>query len=512
MKRATEREIALGPRQKDVSLQRWLYSELRDAILTGRLEPGARLPASRELARRLRISRGTVLVVFDQLAAEGYLKGSVGRGSFVAPALPELSPMINSLGFRPDAESDADKERRQARSKITLSSLGKRLARTPFQVEGRRVPARAFRPNQPDLAAFPFDLWKRIVSSQTRSLRRDTLADGEALGFRPLRTAIAQHLRTARGIFCSADNVAIVGSIQQVFDLIVRLVLDPGDEVWMEDPGYPGARQIFEAAGAKIAAVPVDEGGMDVLAGCVLAPNAKLVYITAGRQAPLGPSLALDRRLKLLAWAQKSGAVIIEDDYDSEYRFEGAPLAALKSLDRNENVVYCGTFSKLLFPALRIAYAVLPESLVEPFTNALSLSYRHPSLLPQTALHEFIAEGHFGRHIRKMRLLYSERAQALQEAARISLRGLLDIPPITIGLDTPAFLTWAGDDAAIASKAAEGGIESRPLSVYSVRRPAPPGLLLGFAAVEPAVITTGAVALARVLESLIEFSPRKVYF
>ena len=505
MKRAAEIEIALGPRRDGVPLQRWLYSELRDAILTGRLKPGGRLPASRELAGRLGISRGTVLAVFDQLTAEGYIKGVVGRGSFVALEFPDLKFMVPHPS---EATTDQSGEAgwvenigtRRSSSAITLSGLGRRLARTPFPVEGRSVPARAFRPNHPDFSAFPFDLWKRIVSSRTRLLRRNVLADGEACGFRPLRAVIAEHLRATRGIQSSADNVVIVGSVQQIFDLGARLLLDPGDEVWMEDPGYPGARMIFEATQAKIVGVPVDEGGVDVKAGRASAPHAKLVYITAGRQAPLGPPLALDRRLMLLGWASQRGAVVIEDDYDSEYRFEGAPLAALKSLDKDGNVIYCGTFSKLLFPALRIAYAVLPDSLVEPFSKALSLSCRHLSLLPQIVLHEFIAEGHFGRHIRKMRLLYAERAQVLRSVAETHLSGLLKLPRITTGLDTPAFLPQGSNDALVSQLAAEAGIENRPLSVYAIQRPVPPGLLLGFAAISSEEIVQGVKVLAGVLE------------
>jgi GntR family transcriptional regulator/MocR family aminotransferase len=205
----------------------------------------------------------------------------------------------------------------------------------------------------------------------------ELLTDGETFGFKPLRESIAAYLRVSRGITCHAEQVVLVGSVQQVLDISARLILDPGDEVWMEDPGYPGARLIFAAADANIVNIPVDEGGMDVAVACHLAPNARLAYVTAGRQAPLGSVLALDRRLALLAWDRQNDAVVIEDDYDSEYRFEGAPLAALKSLDDAGLVIYCGTFSKLLFPSLRMAYALLPDQLIAPFTAALSLTYRH---------------------------------------------------------------------------------------------------------------------------------------
>lgn len=383
MRQAADIEIALTPRPGGIPLQRWLYAEIRAAILSGRLMPGSRLPASRDLARRLKIARGTVLAVYAQLDAEGYLRGATGRGSFVAPELPDLRPGPAATGNGVDAPTggQATASRREAPAMV-LSERGKRLAMTPFRVEGRTLPAMAFRPNQPDVAAFPFDLWTRIAAGRSRRLRRKLLTDGQACGFEPLREAIAGYLRSSRGITCMAENVVMVGSVQQVLDIGARLMLDPGDAVWVEDPGYPGARLIFAAAGAKIVDIPVDAGGMDVAVARNLAPHARLAYVTAGRQAPLGSVLALDRRLALLAWARRQGAVVIEDDYDSEYRFQGAPLAALKSLDDAGRVIYCGTFSKLLFPSLRMAYAVLPDQLIAPFAAALSLTYRHVPLIP----------------------------------------------------------------------------------------------------------------------------------
>lgn len=492
MRRAGEIELALAPRADGMSLQRWLYEEFRSAILDGRLAAGARLPATRDLAARHKLSRGTVLAVFAQLAAEGYLVGAVGRGSFVAPELPDR---------RPERPPDWSAPRGELPG-AALSARGRMLARTLFPITGRILPARAFRPSQPDLSAFPFELWARIAARRSRLSHRAMLADGEALGFRPLRAVIAEHLRSARRIACTADNVVVVGSVQQVLDLCARLVLDPGDEAWMENPGYPGARLVLEAAGAKVVGVPVDFAGIDVAAGRRRAPFARLAYVTAGRQAPLGPPLALDRRMALLAWAEESGAFVIEDDYDSEYRFEGSPLAAMKSLDNMGRVVYAGTFSKVLFPSLRLAYAVLPDSLVEPFAAALSLTCRHAPLEPQVVLRDFIAEGHFSRHVRRMRLLYAERAEALRVAVDAHLAGLLVLPAVTTGLDAPAFLPEGVDDALAARLAAEAGIETRPLCVYAAERPTPPGLVLGFAAIGPPEIDVGARTLARVLEPL----------
>ena len=498
MRRAKDIELAITPRPDGRFRHRWLYEEIRAAILAGSLAPGARLPATRDIAQRHRLSRGTVLGVFAQLAAEGYVVGAVGRGTFVAPVLPDppLRPPEGAPVPPPDRGGGA-----------TLSARGRQLARTVFPQAGQVLPALAFRASQPDLAAFPFALWARIAARRARLSHRSVLADGEARGFRPLRAAIAEHLGAARGIACTADQVVITGSVQQILDLGARLTLDSGDRAWIEDPGYPGARLVLEAAGARVVGVPVDGGGIDVAAGRALAPDARLAYVTAGRQAPLGCVLTLERRLALLAWAAEAGATIIEDDYDSEFRFEGSPLAAMKGLDDGGRVIYAGTFSKVLFPAIRMAYAVVPEHLAESFGAALSLTCRHMPLLPQVILHEFIAEGHFGRHVRRMRLLYAERAKALVSAVRTHLSGLLDLPAITTGLDAPSFLPAGVDDAAVAAAAA--GIETRPLSFYRVERPVPPGLVLGFAAVEEAKIHAAAAGLAQVIEPFCrQASPR----
>lgn len=502
MRQAADIEIALTPRPDGVTLQRWLYDEIHTAILSGRLTPGSRLPATRDLALRLKISRGTVLAVYDQLGAEGYLRGAKGKGSFVAPELPDLPPrpLAPGGGAAEPMNRNATGITYEAPA-VVLPARGKKLSMTPFSVAGRSFPAKAFRTNQPDVTAFPLELWTRIASSRSRRLRPELLMDGDARGYKPLREAIAGYLRSSRGITCSAEQVVLVGSVQRILDISARLLLDPGGEVWVEDPGYPGAHLIFAAAGAKIVDIPVDSNGMDVVFARNQAPNARLAYVTAGRQSPMGSVLALDRRLALLHWARRHDAIVIEDDYDSEYRYEGAPLSAMKSLDEAGQVIYCGTFSKLLFPSLRISYAVLPDQLIAPFTAALSLTSRHVALMAQTTLHEFIAEGHFGRHVRRMRLLYAERAQALRQAADVYLAGLLEIPEITMGLDTPAFLPGDRDDKSVAHLAAQAGIESLPLSIYARTRPVKPGLLLGFAAVGPEAIASGVRTLARVLDA-----------
>jgi GntR family transcriptional regulator/MocR family aminotransferase len=313
---------------------------------------------------------------------------------------------------------------------------------------------------------------------------------------------IAERLRFSMRINANPEHIAIVGSMQQAFDICSRLLLEPGDKVWMEDPGYPGAYQIFKSNSVSVVGVPVDAEGMDIEAGKSLAVNARLAYVTASRQTPLGMPLSLDRRLSLLRWADEVDAIVIEDDYDSEYRFSGNPLAALKSLDKSERVIYVGTFSKLLLPSLRLDYIVLPVWLSEPFAAALSLTCRHISLLPQVVLHEFISEGHFGRHIRQMRALYRERATIFQEAVASRLAGQLTLSAISAGIDTTAFLRNSVDDRTICSALIAAGIETRPLSAYKVASDPPAGMVLGFAPFDRNEILIGTETMARVMERL----------
>lgn len=322
------------------------------------------------------------------------------------------------------------------------------------------------------------------------------------MGEPALRQAIAEHLRYAQKIVCQPEQILIVASAQQGLDICARLLLDPGDAVWMEDPGHPGARNVFAATGAQVMAAPVDAHGLDVAAAQALAPHARLAYVTAAHQAPLGMALSLERRLALLAWAERANAVVIEDDYDGEYRYSGPPLAALKSLDQQGRVIYLGSFSKLLFPALRLAYLVLPDALVDAFAAALALTCRHVATPSQRVLAAFIAEGHFARHLRRMRLLYAERADCLQQACRRELAGVLDLPPINTGLDAAAWLPAHRDDRAVSRQLAAAGIEARPLSFYRIARQPPPGLLLGFAALNPAQIETGVAEMVQVLGTL----------
>ncbi|HYV64885.1 MAG TPA: PLP-dependent aminotransferase family protein [Myxococcales bacterium] len=479
------RQLPLTLRSDGRSLQAAIYEGLKQVMQEGRLRPGSLLPSTRDFARQLRVARGTVVQVYGQLAGEGYLSGSRGAGTRVVETLPEkwLSPER--------ARSSAPPVGRR----IALSRRGERLARSPFPM-GILPGPRPFRPHSPAVDAFPVELWGRLVARHARSTRPDRLRDGDARGYRPLREAIAEHLRVYRGVLCNADRVVVTSGTQQALDLTARLLLDEGDAAWMEDPGHFGAREVLRAAGARLVPVPVDSSGIDVESALSMAPEARLAYLTPARQSPLGSVLSLERRARILEWAGARSAWIFEDDYDSEFRYQGRPLPALQGLDRHAVVVYSGTFAKTMFPGLRLAFAVLPDALVDPFASALSLLSRYVPTLPQLALCDFIAEGHFARHLRRMRVLYAERREALLAALRSELGDEIEIVGSSAGLEVVACLPSHLSDRAVAGFASEAGIELLPLSRYAMRPSGRGGLVLGFAAVSTAR-TRKAVPLLR---------------
>jgi GntR family transcriptional regulator/MocR family aminotransferase len=314
-----------------------------------------------------------------------------------------------------------------------------------------------------------------------------------------LREEIAAYLGAARAVECGWEQVIVVSGSQQALDLAARVLLDPGDAAWVEDPGYAGARGALIAAGARIVPVPVDEEGLRVSDGVRRAADARLAYVSPSHQYPLGATMSVSRRLELLAWASRTGAWVLEDDYDSEYRYTGRPLEALQGLDAEGRVIYLGTFSKVLSPALRLGYLVVPPDLVDPFSAARELTDRHSPLVEQAVLARFIAEGHFARHIRRMRTLYAERQDILVEAAAGDLRGLLDVRPAEAGMHLVGWLPDRTDDREAMRRAAARGVEAIALSMYGIEPPARGGLLLGYAAVGEAGIRAGVRRLAAAL-------------
>lgn len=492
----TSLDLVLNPPPPGAILSRWVYGEIRSAILDGRLKRGMRLPASRELARRYRISRATVINAFDQLRAEGYLSAKVGAGTCVSAVLPE--DLLN-----PRRVVDASKPARGASH--GLSEYASRV--TPVRDASLGAP-RPFRLWTPALDAFPLSLWTKIASRRLRTATRMLLADANPYGYPPLREAVAAYLGSARGVKCTKEQVIIVAGIQQALDLTARLAIDPGDEVWLEDPCAFIVAGMLKALGAKIVAVPVDRDGLDVAEGRRLAPRAKLVYVTPAHQFPLGVSMSVLRRRALLEWAGRAPALIFEDDYDSEFRYSSRPLQALQGIDRFGSVVFAGSFSKVLFPSLRLGYMVVPDELVDTFAGGRLLLDRHSSVIDQAILCDFINEGHFGSHIRRMRELYAGRLQALGEAVRRKLEGALRLDDTEAGIHTIGWLCGGLPADDVAKAAAERKLEVLALRGMSLQTERPEGLLLGFAAVHENELRRGVDRLADAIESCASTRPR----
>ena len=454
---------------------------------------------------------------FDQLLAEGYLDGKVGAGTYVSRTLPD--DLLTARAARGQrlalARRAAGNGRASARA---LSRRGETLATTPFSFPRHPGEPRPFRSGTPALEAFPAEVWGRLVARQWRRSLSEMLGYGEPAGYRPLREAIASYLGAARAVRCEADQVIVVAGAQQGLDLAARLLMDAGEPVLVEDPGYIGTRGALLGAGARVVPVPVDAEGLDVEAGERLCPEGRLVYVTPSHQFPLGVTMTLRRRLALLEWAHRVGGWILEDDYDSEFRYTGRPLASLQGLDApgdgaggtggavggssaGGRVIYLGTFSKVLFPSLRLGYMVVPPDLVEAFTVARALASRHPPSLEQAVLADFIGEGHFATHIRRMRALYAERRDALLDALRAHLQGLVEPGPAEAGMQLAVHLPPALDDAAVSRRALAREVETTPLSRYALGPHSRGGLLLGYACVTPEQIRSGVRTLASVLET-----------
>src|ERR1022692_2884015 len=469
-------ELALGARRKDQTVTGWLHSELRRALLEGRIRPGTRLPATRDFAKQYGVSRGTVVTVFEELVLDGYLQSQVGSGTWVNHLLQEHVP-------------GSKKPRSPGRA-------------PPGPLAGLIFPQspRPFRAQEPATAEFPMKVWARVASRRLRTLSPTLLQAGDARGFGPLREAIADYLGSMRGVRCTPEQIVVTSGVQQGLDLLARLLTAPGDSVWIEDPGYFGASMAFSNAGARIVPVPVDDQGISVAEGRKAAKFVRCAYVTPAHQFPLGMTMSIGRRSELLAWAAEAGAFLIEDDYDSEYRFEGRPVSALQGLDRHGRVILLGTFNKLLFPSLRIGYAVLPASLVDRFLAFRYGADLHGTGLDHAIMCDFIAEGHLGRHVRRMRDLYGGRLAALQEGGRRHLAGLLEISPVQAGLYTIAYLRNGMTSREAEEAASAHNVETMGAHRFSLGNADVRGLLLGFAAFDERQIRIGVEQRGAALE------------
>jgi GntR family transcriptional regulator/MocR family aminotransferase len=354
--------------------------------------------------------------------------------------------------------------------------------------------------NEPALAQFPYKVWTRLAARRLRRFPSWLHVRDDGRGYRPLCEAVADYLASSRGVKCSPDRIAIVSGVEQGLDLLARLLLRPGDPVWMEDPGYFGATIAFRNAGARIVPVPVDEHGISVEAGRRLCLRAKGVYVTPGHQFPMGVTMSLERRLALIAWAREVGAFVIEDDYDADFRFAGRPLSVLQSLDSENHVILVGTFNKLLFPALRLGYVVLPPNLVDPFLELRFGADLRTISLEQAILCDFIVEGHLGRHMRRMLELYAVRLAALREAGQEFLQGLMEIENVQTGLYTAGFLRNGMGSQEAEATLIEQGVQTIGMHRFAAEAADPRGVLLGFAAFDEKEIRDGAMLMARALE------------
>jgi GntR family transcriptional regulator/MocR family aminotransferase len=472
-----------------------IYGALRDRILSGELPRGARLPSSRQLASQLGVARSTVLQAIDALQAEGYLITRAASSTRVAPELPEPLARPKPAG--------APRQLRPPR----LSQAAKALSQQPRAVSRLGPSPRAFHPGIPALDLFPGPLWARFVAREAVRASAGLFSGGDPAGHRALREAIALHITTARGVRCSWEQVFITAGTQGAFHETARLVLDPGEEAWLEDPAYLGARGALILAGARIAPVPVDERGMDVEAGIARYPNARLVLLAPSHQYPLGVTLSLPRRLALLRWAAQTRAVIVEDDYDSEFRHRGRPLMAMQGLDENGVVAYVGTFSKTMFPGLRIGFVVAPPTMVDAFAAARALVPAPASSIDQAALARFISEGHFATHLRRMRAVYRERGEALVEGLLRQCTGALHPNPPETGMQLFADLEESLSDTRVRDECAARGVEVGSVSDRFLGRTTHSGLVLGFGCARVASIRAAVEKLAQALEAA-QRSPR----
>jgi GntR family transcriptional regulator/MocR family aminotransferase len=483
-------EIGLD-RNTSVPLHRQLYERLRRQILSGQLEPDTRLPSTRVLASALGIARNTAALAYEQLLLEGFIQSRIGDGTRVAPLYVEQLRGTQAVRELPPQATLAPHA-------AMVGRRGQLLVDHPLP-EDRYAGRRPFSIGQPDVAHFPYDVWAKLVARHARHSLRDRALYQPVQGYEPLCEAIAAHIGLTRGVHCSADQIIMTAGSQGALDLIARVVLDPGDAAWVEDPGYSGARGALLAAGARLTAVPVDREGIDVATGQALCVEARLAVVTPSHQFPTGVTMSLRRRLALLDWASATHAWIVEDDYDSEHRFSGRPLEALHGLDSAGQVIYVGTFSKVLFPALRLGYLVAPRPLLLHLRAARRLVDIHLPLLDQLALADFMTEGHFARYVRKMRLRYLERRNALIDALARDLGDLLEVTVPEAGLHMAAWLSPEMSARAGVASAAARELHIPLLSQFSLRPLTRDGFLLGFVNATPDELCASVGNLARAL-------------
>jgi GntR family transcriptional regulator/MocR family aminotransferase len=464
-----------------------ICERLRSAIASGALAPNSRLPSSRVLAKDLGVARNTVDWALGQLVADGYIVRRRGAGTFVAGRVPERD--ARPLKVKRIGAAASSTPRR-------LSQRAQALRGYPGHYEpGRAVP---FTPSLPPLDLFPRKIWNRLLSREASRQGSELWEYGATNGLPALREAIAAHASAMRATSCSPDQVIVVTSTQQAIETAAKVIADPGDRAWVETPGYQPVQHCLRAAGLEIVPVPVDRQGLDVAEGMRLEPRARLAYVTPAHQYPMGYEMSLDRRRSLLDWAAREDAYVVEDDYDGDYRYEGQPIASLQGIDGAGRVIYVGSFNKILFPGLRIAYAIVPEALVGAFVDAKHVADGHTALLSQGVLAAFIKEGHLARHLRRTRALYDERRIAFLNEARV-LDEFLELGPARAGMHVTGLFREGVhvDDRKVAAECAKQEIEVHPLSKYGAIGGA--GLVFGFAGASRASAKSGLQIVRRAI-------------
>jgi len=469
-------------RSGDVPLVRQIYRQVRAAVLSGALPAGTKLPSSRAMATRLGIARTSVVAAYEQLLAEGYAEGRHGSGTFVAADLTEL------LG-----------RRHATRPLKPWATPAPARAFPEFERAAAQIDARPFGTGRTLVDARTMDAWRRLTNRAARAFGANELGYSDPAGLIELRRNLSDYLRAARGVRCEPEQIIVTAGTQQALDIAIRVLLAPGDEVWVEDPGYPLTYAQLLLANARPRPIPVDAQGLVIAAGRRAAPKARAAFVTPSHQFPTGVALSMARRLELLAWARTSGAFIIEDDYTSEFRYSGPPLASLQGLDADERVIYVGTLNKALFPGLRIGYAVVPPALLPAFVSARYLMDRQPPSLHQAVVAEFMQQGHFAAHIRRMRQMYREQRDALAETLARRAGGRLKVDVPDQGMHLVAYLEDGASDLAIEAAAQRAGIVVRAISRFYRAAPARPGLMLGFSGFPRQLIVPAAARLARIL-------------
>ena len=470
-----------------------LAGSLRDLILSGDLQPGERLPSTRTLAEDMGVSRTTVVNVYDQLSTEGIIESRVGAGAYVSKALELRRP----IKIKPSMVKRSNPGLRPRLANLSADASEQYSPRLPHP--DHPLP---FTTGIPAFDAFPMAQWARLSSEVLRLPRDDILRYPDSTGLMALREAIAAHLRANRGINCAADEVFIFNGAQDAFNRIGLTLLDPGDAVWFENPGTIGARNSLITCGVNLVPVPVDGEGICVDEGLRLASNFRMAFVTPAHQHPLGVTMSLKRRFELLRAAERAGAWIVEDDYVGDFHYSGRPPPTLKSVDEGGRVVYVGSFSKSLFPALRLGYVVAPPKLVDIFHRIVGATVQGAPTHLQWVVARFIQEGHFAAHIRRMRKLYAERREALLDAASRHLDGMLQVRPTETGFQTDGSLAPEFDEVEVARRAAGRDIVVTPISRFCIVPASQKGLILGFSAIPPAAINTGVQALAKLLEDM----------